>query len=31
LASLRGDFLMAWHVLRGSIDDEIARTQGAHA
>jgi hypothetical protein len=30
-ASLRGDYLMAWHVLRGSIDDEIARTQGAHA
>ena len=30
-ASLRGDFLMAWHVLRGSIDEEIARTQGAHA
>jgi hypothetical protein len=29
-ASLRGDYLMAWHVLRGSIDDEIARTQGAH-
>jgi hypothetical protein len=30
-ASLRGDYLMAWHVLRGSINDEIARTQGAHA
>jgi len=30
-ASLRGDYLMAWHVLRGSIDDEIARTEGAHA
>lgn len=30
-ASLRGDYLMAWHVLRGSIDNEIARTQGAHA
>jgi len=29
-ASLRGDYLMAWHVLRGSIADEIARTQGAH-
>jgi len=27
-ASLRGDYLMAWHVLRGSIVDEIARTQG---
>jgi hypothetical protein len=30
-ASLRGDYLMAWHVLRGSINDEIARTQGAQA
>jgi hypothetical protein len=30
-ASLRGDYLMAWHVLRGSIDEEIARTQGARA
>jgi hypothetical protein len=30
-ASLRGDYLMAWHVLRGSIDDEIARTQGVPA
>lgn len=30
-ASLRGDYLMAWHVLRGSINDEIARIQGAHA
>ncbi|HUA09012.1 MAG TPA: DUF962 domain-containing protein [Candidatus Acidoferrales bacterium] len=30
-ASLRGDYLMAWHVLRGSIEDEIARTQGARA
>ena len=30
-ASLRGDYLMAWHVLRGSIDQEIARTQGARA
>ncbi len=29
IASLRGDYLMAWHVLRGSIDEEIARTQGA--
>ena len=28
-ASLRADYVMAWHVLRGSIDDEIARTQGA--
>lgn len=28
LASLRGDYLMAWHVLRGSIGDEMARTQG---
>lgn len=24
-ASLRGDYLMAWHVLRGSIQDEYAR------
>ncbi len=24
-ASLRGDYLMAWHVLRGSIDGELAR------
>jgi hypothetical protein len=31
VASLRGDYLMAWHVLRGSIDDEIARTQGVQA
>ena len=23
-ASLRGDYLMAWHVLRGTIDDEYA-------
>ena len=29
LSSLRGDFLMAWHVLRGTIDDEISRTRGA--
>ncbi len=27
-ASLRGDYLMAWHVLRGSIGDEIERAQG---
>jgi hypothetical protein len=26
-ASLRGDYLMAWHMLCGTIDDEIARTQ----
>jgi hypothetical protein len=31
VSSLRGDYLMAWHVLRGSIDDEIARTQGVQA
>jgi hypothetical protein len=31
IASLRGDYVMAWHILRGSIDDEIVRTQGAHA
>ena len=24
-ASLRGDYLMAWHVLRGSIDGEMTR------
>ncbi len=30
-ASLRGDYLMAWHVLRGSIDEEIVRTRGAVA
>lgn len=30
LSSLRGDFLMAWHVLRGTIDDEITRTQGVN-
>ncbi len=24
-ASLRGDYVMAWHVLRGTIDDEYAR------
>jgi hypothetical protein len=29
-ASLRGDFLMAWHVLRGTIDEEMDRT-GASA
>ncbi len=28
-SSLRGDYLMAWHVLRGTIDDEIARTGAA--
>jgi hypothetical protein len=27
IASLRGDFLMAWHVLRGTIDDEYVRTE----
>jgi hypothetical protein len=27
IASLRGDFLMAWHVLRGTIDEEYTRTQ----
>jgi len=31
IASLRGDYVMAWHILRGSIDDEIARTEGIHA
>jgi hypothetical protein len=31
ISSLRGDYLMAWHILRGTIDDEIARTQGARA
>ncbi|MEO6913557.1 MAG: DUF962 domain-containing protein [Candidatus Baltobacteraceae bacterium] len=25
LASLRADYVMAWHVLRGTIDTEIAR------
>lgn len=25
LSSLRGDFLMAWHVLRGTIDAELRR------
>ncbi len=25
--SLRGDYLMAWHVLRGSIDGELERAQ----
>ena len=29
--SLQGDFLMAWHVLRGTIDDEITRTGGTTA
>jgi hypothetical protein len=28
LASLRGDYLMAWHVLRGSIGDEMDRARG---
>ena len=28
-SSLRGDFLMAWHVLRGTIEDEITRTGGS--
>ncbi len=27
LASLRGDYLMAWHVLRGSINDEYSRIE----
>jgi hypothetical protein len=26
-ASLLGDYLMAWHMLCGTIDDEIARVQ----
>ena len=26
-ASLRGDYLMAWHVLRGTIDSEMSRAQ----
>lgn len=30
-ASLRADYIMAYHVLRGSIDEEIARTQGVQA
>ena len=25
LSSLRGDFLMAWHILRGTIDGELRR------
>jgi len=25
ISSLRGDFVMLWHVLRGTIDDEITR------
>ncbi len=28
LRSLQADFVMAWHVLRGTIDGEIARTGG---
>ncbi len=28
LASLRGDYLMAWHVLRGSINEEYERVGG---
>jgi len=31
LSSLRGDYLMTYHVLRGTIHEEIARTQGASA
>jgi hypothetical protein len=27
LASLRGDYLMAWHMLRGSIGEELARAE----
>ncbi|MDE2481399.1 MAG: DUF962 domain-containing protein [bacterium] len=30
-SSLRADYLMAWHVLRGSINDEIARAGGISA
>lgn len=30
-ASLRGDYLMAWHVLRGSIDGEYDRIGGPAA
>lgn len=30
-ASLRGDYLMAWHVLRGSIADEYERIGGPTA
>ena len=26
-ASLRGDYLMAWHILRGSIDNELDRAR----
>lgn len=26
-ASLRGDYLMTWHVLRGTIDEELARAE----
>ncbi len=29
-ASLRGDYLMAWHVLRGTIDEELTRTGGTN-
>jgi hypothetical protein len=29
-SSLAADYVMAWHVLRGTIDDEIAHTQGVH-
>ncbi len=28
LASLRADYIMAWHVLRGTIDEEYARIGG---
>jgi hypothetical protein len=31
LSSLRADYIMAWHVLRGTIGDEIARSQGVTA
>jgi hypothetical protein len=30
-ASLKGDYIMAWHVLRGTIDDEMARAEGTRA
>lgn len=26
-ASLRGDYLMAWHILRGTIDNELDRAR----
>jgi len=29
LASLRGDFLMAWHILRGTIGEELERAGAA--